>query len=113
MNTQQLASRTGLPEQALEQICAVLARETDISHAVLYGSRARGTAQNTSDIDIALASETLTQADKARIEAALDDLLLPWKIDLCLLSSVTDEQLLKNIRQDGVSIFHNAAQQIE
>ncbi|MCC7516898.1 MAG: nucleotidyltransferase domain-containing protein [Pseudomonadales bacterium] len=86
---------------------ATLAQEPAIDRALLYGSRARGTAQATSDIDIALDGNTLTLADKARIELALDDLLLPWKIDLCLMHQLTDPDLLANIRQDGLVLYEH------
>lgn len=102
---QPLATRANLPVAALEQIYAALAKEATVQRALLYGSRARGTAKNTSDIDIALDGDTLSLAHKARLEQALDDLLLPWKIDLCLLSSVDNADLLANIQQDGLVLY--------
>ena len=49
---------TGLPEAAIAAISQVLASHPEVEAAILYGSRAL-----------------------ARIEADLDDLLLPWMID--------------------------------
>jgi len=34
--------RFGLPESAIEQICAIFAAHPEIEQAVLYGSRAKG-----------------------------------------------------------------------
>ena len=96
---------SGLPESALQKIVAVLAQAPAIERAVLYGSRARGTARATSDIDIALAGDHLTLADKARVELALDDLMLPWKIDLCVMHLVTDPALLANIKHDSCILY--------
>ena len=95
----------GIPADALEKICRVLASCDAVQSASIYGSRARGTARSTSDIDIALEGAALTHEHQAALANALDDLLLPWKIDLCLVSRVEDESLLTNIRQDGKAIY--------
>ncbi|MEZ5538941.1 MAG: nucleotidyltransferase domain-containing protein [Pseudomonadales bacterium] len=102
---EQLAARANLPVAALEQIYTALAKEATVQRALLYGSRARGTARNTSDIDIALDGDTLSLAHKARLEQVLDDLLLPWKIDLCVLRDVDNADLLANIQQDGQLLY--------
>lgn len=96
---------TGLPSETLQKIRTVLAGTPRISQAILYGSRARGTASSTSDIDIALEGDTLALQDKAQLEQALDDLMLPWKIDLCLLAYIDEPSLLSNIRQDGQVLY--------
>ncbi|MCC6271326.1 MAG: nucleotidyltransferase domain-containing protein, partial [Microbacteriaceae bacterium] len=43
-----------LTERELTMIRATLERFPDVSAAILYGSRAKGTAKPTSDIDLAL-----------------------------------------------------------
>lgn len=95
----------GIPPDALERIRAVLAGYDAVQSASIYGSRARDTARNSSDIDIALEGPALSQRHLASIANALDDLLLPWKIDLCLVSELEDEALLANICQDGKILY--------
>ena len=95
----------GIPADALEKICKVLAGCPAVQSASIYGSRARGTARSSSDIDIALVGATLSHEHQAALTNALDDLLLPWKTDLCIVSKIEDEALLANIRQDGKVIY--------
>jgi hypothetical protein len=57
------AQATGLPDAALTAIPQVLASHPEVEAAILYGSL-------------------------ARIDADLDDLLLPWMIDLSCHASI-------------------------
>lgn len=50
----------------------------------LYGSRAMGRHRPGSDIDLTLVAPDLRHHDRLRLMAALDDLLLPWSINLSL-----------------------------
>ena len=44
----------GLPEHVLQKIRAVFARYPQVERAILYGSRAKGSHKNGSDIDLTL-----------------------------------------------------------
>jgi hypothetical protein len=46
----------------------------------------------------------------ARIEAELDDLLLPWVIDLSWHASLRHAALLDHIERDGLVLYVRAAQ---
>ena len=50
----------GLPETAVEKLCAVFARFPAVEKAVLYGSRAKGSFKTGSDIDLTLYGEAVT-----------------------------------------------------
>lgn len=99
------SSHVGLPAHAITSIRKVLATCPAIERAVVYGSRARGTAHAGSDIDIALTGNTLTWEHQATLLDALDNLLLPWKIDLCRINAVDDDKLLASIQHDGVLLY--------
>jgi len=66
----------GLSRQVLERIQDVLAHFPEVRRAVLFGSRAKGTAKQGSDIDLALYGEGLDWRVLGRIDDELDDLLL-------------------------------------
>jgi predicted nucleotidyltransferase len=74
----------GLPEEASARILALLRAEPAVHEVWLYGSRAMGRHRPGSDIDLTLVAPHLTHNDRLRLMAALDDLLLPWSIDLSL-----------------------------
>lgn len=95
----------GLRDYELQGICNVFAETQQVRQAIIYGSRARGTNRSSSDIDIAVMGEDLNLATMARLEEKLDDLLLPYFIDLHALSSIQNEALLYNIQTEGKTIY--------
>ena len=80
--------RFGLPESAIARICAIFAAHPEIEKAVLYGSRAKGNFKPGSDIDLTLYGSGLTHALLLDLLVELDDLLLPWMIDLSSLPAL-------------------------
>ena len=76
MTAQASATRYGLPVAAVARIQATLAAFPAIEQATLYGSRALGRHRPGSDIDLTLSGVDLDPRTLARLDAALDDLLL-------------------------------------
>lgn len=95
----------GLSETTVERIRAVLAHFPEVEKAVLYGSRAKGTHRPGSDIDLTLYGSGLGQPLLARIDEELDDLLLPYQMDLSLFASLTHSALLDHIRRVGAVMY--------
>jgi predicted nucleotidyltransferase len=95
----------GLPEHTVDQICAVLAQHPAVARAVLYGSRAKGNYKPGSDIDLTLLGAALTPAECASIAEALDDLLLPYSIDLSLFAELRHPELEAHIQRVGVVFY--------
>lgn len=91
----------GLPAAVVERINATLARFPEVQPATLYGSRAMGSYRPGSDIDLTLSGEHLDQRVLARLDAALDDLLLPWRFDLSLQAELKSAALLDHIARVG------------
>ena len=79
-----MATIPGLPPDASARILAVLHSEPAVREVWLYGSRAMGRHRPGSDIDLTLVAPGLRHDDRLRLMAALDDLLLPWSLDLSL-----------------------------
>ncbi len=72
---------------------------------IVYGSRAKGNYKNGSDIDLTLLEEELSFSEFLEIENKLDDLLLPYKIDLPQKRKISDPELLNHIDRVG-QIFY-------
>ena len=90
--------RFGLKEATIQKICAILARYPQVEQAILYGSRAKGNYKNGSDID-------LTLRVLYRIMDELDDLLLPYTIDLSIFNDIGDPDVIAHIRRVGVAFY--------
>jgi predicted nucleotidyltransferase len=95
----------GLSEQTVEKIRAVLGSFPEVEKAVIYGSRAKGNYKPGSDIDLTLFGDGLTDELHSRIYWALDDLLLPYKIDLSLVSQLRHPALIDHIQRVGIPLF--------
>lgn len=95
----------GLPHATISRIQEVLSHFPNIDQAVLYGSRAKGTYKAGSDIDLTLYGDTLTIQNLSAISSELDDLLLPYTIDLSLFSMLNNADLREHIGRVG-KIFY-------
>lgn len=95
----------GLPEHTVDKICAVLAQHPEVERAVLYGSRAKGNYKPGSDIDLTLFGTALTQVLCATIAEALDDLLLPYCIDLSVFGTLQHPELQAHIQRVGLEFY--------
>jgi uncharacterized protein len=100
--------RYGLSEQTIEKIGCVFARHPAIDKAVLYGSRAKGNFKPGSDIDLTLFGDSLTSRELGIIDEELDDLLLPYQIDLSLICQIDHAELREHIERVGVIFYQRA-----
>jgi len=73
-----------IPAQAQERLLAVLTAQPQVQRIWLFGSRAMGREQPGSDLDLCLEAPMLSHSDRLRLPNAVDDLFLPWQVDLVL-----------------------------
>lgn len=99
------ASRFGLTESTIGKIAAVFSQHPEIEKAVLYGSRAKGNWRRGSDIDLTLMGDQLSYALLSRIEIQIDDLLLPYSVDLSLFKHIDNPDLVDHIQRVGVVFY--------
>ena len=95
----------GLPATAIHALRGVLQQYPQVLRATVYGSRAKGNFRPGSDLDLTLEGPELTFHDLTRISMLLDDLMLPWKIDLSLLSHIDNAALLSHIQRVGKPLW--------
>jgi predicted nucleotidyltransferase len=93
----------GISQNALDKIKAVLFSMQGVEQAVLYGSRAKGNYKEGSDIDLTVKGN-LTYNDLVKMSVNLDDLNLPWEIDISLYSQIKNKDLLDHIDRVGIAI---------
>ncbi|MEY2633370.1 MAG: hypothetical protein RIR00_2024 [Pseudomonadota bacterium] len=97
--------RFGLPEAAIAGMQAVFARHPEVERVVLYGSRAKGCQRPGSDIDLTLFGPTLQHQHLLTLIGELDDLLLPWMIDLSLYQQISDPAVREHIARIGLPFY--------
>lgn len=99
-------STTGLPADAIKKIQRIFSEYPEIDQVSLYGSRAKGNFHSGSDIDLTIMSKTLDYSQLIKIENELDDLLLPYKIDLSIFRKIVNSDLVDHIQRVGIKIYH-------
>ena len=92
----------GLSDSVIEEIRGVFSRFPQVKKVILYGSRAKGNYKRGSDIDLTLAGEELDLKILGQIEDRLDDLMLPYSLDLSLLNRIDNQELLEHIARVGI-----------
>ncbi|MBL7774612.1 MAG: nucleotidyltransferase domain-containing protein [Saprospiraceae bacterium] len=99
----------GLKEHDIAAINRCFRKYPAIEQVVLYGSRAKGNYKKGSDIDLTLVGDTLTFDQLLQLEIELDDLLLPYKIDLSLRHLIDNPALLEHIQRVGKIFYQKTA----
>lgn len=100
-------SQFGIPTSLLEKMSETFSKYPDIKKVTLFGSRATGNFRNGSDIDLSISTQKPDLIATLRIE--LDDLNSPYLIDLVDENNLTNQALLKQIRESGVVIYATQA----
>lgn len=96
----------GLEDEIIKKIVDILKKYKEVESAKIFGSRARGDYKKASDIDIALFGENLTHTINTKIFYEIDELYLPYKVDLINFNSLGSENKIKdNILNEGVDIY--------
>ena len=95
----------GLPDEVLPRLLAILTSNPKIKQLSLYGSRAKGNWRRGSDIDLCIDGADLSLRDLDEIDARIDDLLLPWKVDITVLQQIDNPDLVEHIERVGVRLY--------
>jgi predicted nucleotidyltransferase len=99
----------GLKPETLTQIQSIFSAFPEVEKAVIYGSRAMGNFRNNSDIDLTLMGKNLGLTELLSIENELDDLLMPYQIDLSLFHQIDNPDLINHIQEHGKLLFERSA----
>lgn len=103
----------GLKTETIKAIQEVLANFPEVEKAILYGSRAKGNFRPSSDIDLTLTGDNLNLTTLQKIENDLDELFLPYKIDLSLYHQIKNPELLDHIRRVGKVFYEKSTSPIQ
>jgi predicted nucleotidyltransferase len=77
-------SIAGVTPEACHRLLTLVSSQPHLQEVCLFGSRAMARYQLGSDIDLCLEGPQLTYRERLQLMEAVDDLLLPWQVDLVL-----------------------------
>ncbi|UZQ49471.1 nucleotidyltransferase domain-containing protein [Clostridium kluyveri] len=98
--------RFGLKEFDLEYIVDAIKKFDEVDKAVIFGSRAKGTYKNGSDIDIAIYGEKITLDVLSALHTTLEEESpMPYLFDIVDFTHLNHEELKKHIERVGKVIY--------
>lgn len=95
----------GLSSSTQNKLIEVFKKFSQIQKVILYGSRAKGTFKKGSDIDLVLIGAGLSTHHLLQIENEIEELLLPYKIDLSIHDQIDSPSLLEHIERVGIVFY--------
>ena len=96
-----MSPQFGLSDKDIKKINSVFLKYPEITKVIIYGSRAKGNYKPASDIDLTLFTNKNNISFLFKIENEIDDLLLPYKVDLSIYSLLDNENLKEHIDRCG------------
>ena len=102
---EELAISGGLSSETLKKLGSVLRSHPAVEQIILFGSRAMNRHQSSSEIDLALKGAQLNLSNMLQLKSAIDDLMLPYKVDLVLYETIQNKDLKDHIDQVGIALW--------
>lgn len=103
-----MTGQFGLSGPQLAAIRQIFSHFSDIQRVTLYGSRAMDRYKPGSDIDLMVSGTDFSHQQLLKLMTELDDLLLPWRFDLCRQQDISNPELLQHINRVGCLFYQKA-----
>lgn len=93
--------RFGLQPETINKLVSVFRNNPRVEQVLIYGSRAKGNYRNGSDLDLTMKGKELEWNDLLAIEQAIEELSLPYKVDLSIYDQIDNSDLRAHIDRCG------------
>ncbi len=95
----------GISHDVIEKMQQVFAQFPNIGQVIVFGSRAKGNYKEGSDIDLALKGTALNLKTLQNLELKLDELYLPYKIDMVIYDTIANDALKEHVDRVGMVFY--------
>ncbi|MFV8341270.1 nucleotidyltransferase domain-containing protein [Flavobacterium sp. XS2P39] len=95
----------GLSSNNIIKINSVFTKYSDIDEVLIFGSRAKGNYRDNSDIDLAIKGKNINLSILQEIEIKLEELYLPYSIDLINYTTIENPDLINHINRIGKQFY--------
>ena len=95
----------GLSNRDIQTLLSVFQQYPEVKRVVLFGSRAKGTYNQGSDIDLAILDENISNQTIRAIKTAFEESSLPYRVDIAYLAAINSVALKEHVNRVGVAVF--------
>lgn len=93
-----------LEPEEMELVRSVFRQHPEVRSATLFGSRAKGSHNDRSDVDLVVTGDVEPLRAEA-IAAELEELPLPYRFEVQALAHIQHQPLLEHIKRVGIVIY--------
>lgn len=95
----------GIPKDLLLNLKEIFSKHSEVNCVKIYGSRAKGTFREGSDVDITLIGNDIDNTILNNIEFEIDELDSPYLFDVSIYSQLSSVNLKEHIDRIGIEIY--------
>ena len=95
----------GISSKDAEILNSVFKKFPQVKQVILYGSRAKGNFRENSDVDLVIANSEIDRYSIGKILSEIDDSNFPYLVDIQVLNTIKNKELLDDIDRVGKILF--------
>lgn len=95
----------GLSDRDMKTLRDIFKKYPDVKNVFVFGSRAKGTYKQGSDIDLAIMNEGITDTYIRKMKSDFEDSSLPYIVDLVNYPTLKHPELKHHIDRVGVPLL--------
>lgn len=101
-----MTHNTSLSQADIEAIKTAISSCPKVEQGLIFGSRAKGTYRNGSDVDLALKGRELSFRDISRISELLnEETNMPYRFDVLDYDRISEPKLKEHINRNAITIY--------
>ncbi|MEB2786872.1 nucleotidyltransferase domain-containing protein [Algoriphagus persicinus] len=95
----------GISNSAQKILIDIFKKYPQVAHVLVYGSRAKGTHNNRSDLDLVITDREIDRFTLGELLSDINESDFPYTIDLQRLSRIKNENLIDHIQRVGKTFY--------
>ena len=99
-------SNFGLKEEEEQLLKSIFSKYDSLNKVIVYGSRAKGTFNERSDVDLAITESNIDRSLIGQIISEINNSNFPYLLDLQDFSTLKNKQLIDHIDRVG-KVFYS------
>jgi len=100
----------GLKQRYSDILISIFSQHENVNKVIIYGSRAKGTHHDRSDVDLVIAESDLDRHSLGKLLFEINESDFPYTVDLQLLESIKNSDLKDHIKRVGKVLFERDKQ---